>query len=200
MANDARKYHEGATTRNTNALNDTFRAGRSTAARPGSCTGWSARFVAALPSGVSPRPGTRHGYLYSIPAGIAEIFSRVSMLRPMEVGGGEIGTQVGTVPPDGPVFHQAALEEDLCPAMISSREKSVSPAGPATFAGIGGGILVTPDGYPDQYREPHHQDKDCGISPPRRKRCHLLVQSCVLMFHPTLPSNSLRLRMECHTV
>ena len=56
----------------------------------------------------------------------------------MEVLGGIIRTQVGAVAPDGPFCISAYFKKTCWPVSMSRPVKTVSPAGPTTFSGIGG--------------------------------------------------------------
>ena len=85
----------------------------------------------------------------------------------MEVRGGEIGTQVSAMPPNGAVFHQAVLEEHLLASndVIPGKERFPSRADDPCRDWWG--IRVAPDGDPDEDREPQHENENCGIAPPR---------------------------------
>src|SRR4030042_2498500 len=87
----------------------------------------------------------------------------------MEVLSREVRPEVGAVPPDRSIFHQAVLQKNLlsCEDILTSKDR-VTGLSQNLFRNWRG-ISIASCSNPDQYSKSNHQNEDYRIYPPGRE-------------------------------
>ncbi len=87
----------------------------------------------------------------------------------VQVGRREVRSKIGPVAPDGPVVHQAVLQEDRLPRPdVVAREDRLA-RGPDHPVRDRRRVRVGAHRLPDQHAKPQYQDQDDRVSPPGGK-------------------------------